>query len=1085
MTRYTATTDDDLRQMLAAIGVSSLSELFERQIPETVRLDRPLALPGAMSEQDVFAHLRALALRNVSSEDELSFLGAGMYDHYVPALIDMLMERSEFLTPYTPYQPEISQGGLQVMFEYQTAISELTALPVSNASVYDGPSAAAAAAYMAKLHNGRRRLVLSAGMHPHTRQTIATYARGYGMEVVQVPTVDGVTDVGAWAQAIDSDTSAALFAQPNFYGAVEDAQALSDAAHDGQGAPGTSDSPVVVAQVDPITLGVLRAPGECGVDVAVGEGQPLGNRLDFGGPSFGLFAAREQFLRRMPGRIAGETVDVDGRRGFVLTLQTREQHIRREKATSNICTAQALNALGAVVYLAWLGPRGLAELGELLLARTHYAREALGALDGVAVMHNQPVVREFALRLDADVAAVRGALRALGCEPGRRHAGAQRARAGPRRAARGDHRAAHARRHRSPRGRARGGGRGRARRRRARRAHAGARVVSVETPQQRDGARTIFQKGAPGRRAFVCPQSDVPDVDRETLLPARLRRERAPRLPEVSEPEIVRHYVGISKRNFDLDSGFYPLGSCTMKHNPRVNERVAALPGHARLHPLQDPARAQGALQLMFNLQEALAEISGLPYVSLQPSAGSHGELAGVMLARAYHEDRGQTRHKVLTPDTAHGTNPATVTMAGMQVVKLATDAAGGVDVEDLRAKADEDVACLMLTNPNTLGLFDPNIEQIASIVHGVGATLYYDGANLNAVMGISRPGDMGFDVVHFNLHKSFTQPHGGGGPGSGPIAVSERIAPFLPTPLVVLREASANGAGAGGERFYDLDHGSDGGPGGKSIGRLRGFNGNYGCLVRAYAYIRSLGAEGLKDASQMAVLNANYLLARLTELGVVEQLPLAYGQLCMHEFVLSGGPMKRDLQIQTLDLAKRLLDFGFHPPTVYFPLLVEEALMIEPTETETKETLDAFAQALADILSEAVEEGPRGRARRPLHDAGQAPGRGRRGQEPGHPAELSECASSRASSRRAASIWATTSARSASTSPGRTAAKGCTASSTCTRPPFPTIPPSCARACMTCWRCCSRRAWTRSAACSFARATWPSTPSCAGCCAA
>ncbi len=316
--------------------------------------------------------------------------------------------------------------------------------------------------------------------------------------------------------------------------------------------------------------------------------------------------------------------------------------------------------------------------------------------------------------------------------------------------------------------------------------------ATTEMPLQRERATTIFQKGAPGRRAFTCPELDVPAVDPAELLPKGFRRAEPPRLPEVSEPEIVRHYVGISKRNFDLDSGFYPLGSCTMKHNPRLHERAAALPGHARLHPLQDPARAQGALELMWNLQEALAEISGLPHVSLQPSAGSHGELAGVLLTRAYHEDRGETRHKVLTPDTAHGTNPATVTMAGLEVVKVATNADGGVDVDDLRAKADTDVACLMLTNPNTLGLFDPNIEQIAEIVHGVGATLYYDGANLNAVMGISRPGDMGFDIVHFNLHKSFTQPHGGGGPGSGPIAVSERVAPFLPVPVVTKREAGA-----------------------------------------------------------------------------------------------------------------------------------------------------------------------------------------------------------------------------------------------------------------------------------------------------
>ena len=289
----------------------------------------------------------------------------------------------------------------------------------------------------------------------------------------------------------------------------------------------------------------------------------------------------------------------------------------------------------------------------------------------------------------------------------------------------------------------------------------------------------------------MCPEIDVPAADPEELLPAGFRRAQPPRLPEVSEPEIVRHYVSISKRNFDLDSGFYPLGSCTMKHNPRLHERAAALPGHSRLHPLQDPPRAQGALELMYNLQAALAEISGLPRVSLQPSAGSHGELAGLLLTRAYHESRGERRLKVLTPDTAHGTNPATVTMAGFEAVQLASDAAGGIDLDHLRSRVGPDVACLMLTNPNTLGIFDPNIEEIAKIVHEVGATLYYDGANLNAIMGRSRPGDMGFDIVHFNLHKSFTQPHGGGGPGSGPIAVSARIAPFLPVPFVVRREVS------------------------------------------------------------------------------------------------------------------------------------------------------------------------------------------------------------------------------------------------------------------------------------------------------
>jgi glycine dehydrogenase subunit 1 len=396
--------------MLDAIGVGSLQELFDRQIPAAVRLERPLDLPAGMPEHEVYAHLRALAARNTSAEDELTFLGAGMYDHYVPAVVDMLMERSEFLTPYTPYQPEISQGGLQVMFEYQTAISELTALPVSNASVYEGPSAVAAAAYLAKIANGKPKVVVSRGVHPHARASLRTTAAAYGGEVVEVGLRDGVTDADAWASAIDQDTGAVIFAQPNFLGAVEDAAALAQAA---------KDSPaVVVGSYDPIPLGILKPPGECGVDVAVGEGQSLGNRLDFGGPSFGFFAATEAYLRRMPGRIAGETRDVDGKRGFVLTLQTREQHIRREKATSNICTAQALNALAGVVYLSWLGRRGLVELGELLLQRTHYARTALTAVEGVEALHEQPVVREFAVRLAAPVDKVIARCQEAGINPG-------------------------------------------------------------------------------------------------------------------------------------------------------------------------------------------------------------------------------------------------------------------------------------------------------------------------------------------------------------------------------------------------------------------------------------------------------------------------------------------------------------------------------------------------------------------------------------------------------------------------------------------------------------------------------------------
>jgi glycine dehydrogenase subunit 1 len=391
--------------MLEAIGVSSIEDLFA-DIPARLRLARPLALDPGLSEQEVYAELRDLAERNVSTDAELSFLGAGMYDHYIPALIDSILQRSEFLTPYTPYQPEVSQGTLQAMFEYQTAISELTGLPVSNASVYEGPSAVAAAGYLAKLEKGRRRFVVSRGVHPHAREALATLAHAWDMEVDEAPLIDGRTRL----PDLDENVSAVVVQQPNFLGAVEDLEALAGAAHQA--------GALAICACDPLPLALLRTPGECGFDIAVGEGQTLGNRLDFGGPSFGFFAATQELIRRVPGRIAGETRDVDGRRGFVLTLQTREQHIRREKATSNICTAQALNALAGVIYLSWLGRQGIVDLTTLLVHRTAYARQRLEAVPGISAVHEQPVVREFAVNLDAPVDRVLARCRDQGINPG-------------------------------------------------------------------------------------------------------------------------------------------------------------------------------------------------------------------------------------------------------------------------------------------------------------------------------------------------------------------------------------------------------------------------------------------------------------------------------------------------------------------------------------------------------------------------------------------------------------------------------------------------------------------------------------------
>jgi glycine dehydrogenase subunit 2 len=452
--------------------------------------------------------------------------------------------------------------------------------------------------------------------------------------------------------------------------------------------------------------------------------------------------------------------------------------------------------------------------------------------------------------------------------------------------------------------------------------------------------KLIFEKGHAGRHTFVLPAMDVPEEPLETLIPTEhLRAETAP-LPEVSEIEVVRHYTHLSNRNFGVDSGFYPLGSCTMKYNSKINEDMAALPGFARLHPLQDESMTQGAIQLLYELEGYLSEIAGMRRVTLQPAAGAHGEITGLMIIKAYHEQRGEgSRNIVLIPDGAHGTNPASATLADYTTVELKTDKRGGVDVahleEVLKAHKGQ-IAALMMTNPNTLGLFDENIVEIARRVHDEGGQLYYDGANANAILGIARPGDMGFDVVHFNLHKTCSTPHGGGGPGAGPIGVADHLVPFLPGPLPAYNERDG----------YSWQ---DAGP--LSIGRVRAFYGNFLILVRAYTYIRTYGPDGLRHVSDSAVLNANYLMRALQD---VYDLP--FDRACMHEFVLSASRQKK-LGVQALDIAKRLLDFGMYAPTVYFPLIVPEAMMIEPTETETRETLDEFISVMRQIAREAAEE--------------------------------------------------------------------------------------------------------------------------------
>ena len=450
----------------------------------------------------------------------------------------------------------------------------------------------------------------------------------------------------------------------------------------------------------------------------------------------------------------------------------------------------------------------------------------------------------------------------------------------------------------------------------------------------KDKESLIFEISRPGRLALDLPACDLPQGDSEAKIPARFFRSKDAELPEVSQLDLIRHFTALSQRNFGVDSGFYPLGSCTMKYNPKVNEDICRYPGFAAIHPLQDGGTAQGALKVLYDMEKYLAEISGMDAVTMQPVAGAHGELTGLKLIRAYHRHRGDNRTKVIVPDSAHGTNPASAAVCGLEILEIKSNEDGSINLEALKAAVGPDTAAFMLTNPTTLGLFESQIEEIARIVHEAGGLLYYDGANMNAIMGIVRPGDMGYDVVHFNLHKTFSTPHGGGGPGSGPVGVKETLMPFLPAPVIIYD---------GHTYRFDEDRPL-------SIGKMHSFYGNFGVIVRAYAYILTMGPDGLRQTSEDAVLNANYCRSELQE-----EYDSPFARHCMHECVLTAKKQKQ-YGVRTLDIAKRLLDFGYHPPTIYFPLIVEEAMMIEPTESESRETLDGFIKAMRQIAAEAKE---------------------------------------------------------------------------------------------------------------------------------
>jgi glycine dehydrogenase len=870
--------------MLDTLGFTSLEALVDAAVPASIRLTKPLALPPPLSESDALARLKAIAAQNQVFR---SYLGLGYHDCITPPVIQRnILENPGWYTQYTPYQAEISQGRLESLLNFQTMVCDLTGMEIANASLLDEATAAAEAMHLCfglKEAEGRRVFLVSDSCHPQNIAVVRTRAQPLGLKVVVCPPSEFV---------FDATVVGALVQYPATDGAIHDHGPLAEKAR--------AAGALFVVAADLLSLTLLRPPGEFGADVVVGSAQRFGVPLGYGGPHAAFFATREAFKRQMPGRLVGVSRDARGRPALRLSLQTREQHIRREKATSNICTAQALLANMAAMYAVYHGPDGLKRIAQRVhglatllaagLRRLGYAIGPAPFFDTVPV--------ELGPRASAPIiqlaAARRINLRALD-----------------------------------------------------------ERVIPValdETTSLDDVAELLqtFNAGQPLSFRLSELASALPEAG---ALPAPHAR-RTPFLTHPvfnryhSETEMLRYLRRLEGRDLSLTTSMIPLGSCTMKLNAAAEMFPVSWPEFSKLHPFAPAGQARGYQQLFRDLEEWLVEITGLAAVSLQPNAGSQGEYTGLLVIRAYHGSRGDGRRQVcLIPQSAHGTNPASAVMAGLKVVPVACDKAGNVDVADLRSKAAAhagELAALMVTYPSTHGVFEERIKELCQIIHEHGGLVYMDGANMNAQVGLCRPGDIGADVCHLNLHKTFCIPHGGGGPGMGPIAVSKDLAPFLPGHPVVPTG------------------------GGQAIGPVSGAPwGSASILPISWVYVRAMGAVGLTAATQVAILNANYVAKRLAD-----HFPVLYrglGNLVAHECILDLRQFK---SVTVEDVAKRLMDYGFHAPTVSWP--VAGALMVEPTESESQAELDRFCSALIMIHAEmsAVESGQADRQNNPLKHA-------------------------------------------------------------------------------------------------------------------
>ena len=881
--RHIGPGEDDTKAMLSAIGVNSLDELIGHTIPHTIRLKTPLQQPAPQSEYEYLRELKKTASKNKVFR---SYIGQGYYGTITPSVIlRNVFENPGWYTQYTPYQAEISQGRLESLLNFQTMVTDLTGLPLANASLLDEATAAAEAmtmVYHQVQKDTQRKFFVDKNIFPQTRDVVLTRARPAGIEVI---TGDYKT------VSIDDTYFGALVQYPGDNGSVNDYRVFIEKVH--------AAGAYVVMATDLLALTLLTSPGELGADVAIGSAQRFGVPMGFGGPHAAFFSTKESFKRGIPGRIIGISVDANGHRALRMALQTREQHIKREKATSNICTAQALLANMAAMYAVFHGPRGLKDIATRVTVLAAALADALAALG----FENQNEYYFDTIRIKTgNVATIREI--AEKNEINFRYFDQQQI---------------------------------------------GISIDETTTPSDVLDIISVFAELSGQNTASVAIDTDHSlDHMPDTLIRKSSFLAHGVFNMHHSETEMMRYLKYLENKDLSLNTSMISLGSCTMKLNAATELIPVSWPEFGALHPFIPVQQAEGYRQIIEELSNFLCEITGFTACSLQPNSGAQGEYAGLLTIRAYHEERNeQHRNVVLIPISAHGTNPASAVLAGMKVVVVKSDDEGHIDVSDLYAKTEQykdTLSALMVTYPSTHGVFEESIIEICEIVHQHGGLVYMDGANMNAQVGLTSPGMIGADVCHLNLHKTFAIPHGGGGPGMGPICVNEKLAPFLPGHVMINKKTDH--ADAVSAAPY----------------------GSASILLISYAYIKLLGAEGMKKATEYAILNANYMKARLEKYYRI--LYLGKKGTCAHEFIVDLRPFKSTSGIEAEDVAKRLMDYGFHAPTMSFP--VPGTIMIEPTESENKSELDRFCDALISIHEEitAIEKGKMDKADNPLKNA-------------------------------------------------------------------------------------------------------------------